>query len=304
MHRSVTRRDFLAATLAGSAAAALSGSLANAAADATSDRFKIVAFSKAFQQLDYEKTADLVAEVGWDGIECPVRAKGHVEAERVEEDLPRLVDALKKRQKSVAIITTDVIAVTPLNEKVLRAAVKLGITKYRLGFHRYTKNKSIPDQLAEIRAKYVDLVALNKELGIQAGHQNHSGADNVGAPVWDIYLLIKDFDPRYISVHFDIGHATIEGGDCWPINARLMQPYYGSVYVKDFIWEKGPRGWRTRWCPLGEGAVNKSFFSDLKKSAHAGPISQHHEYFEAGASMKDMIASFKHDLEVLQSWLR
>ena len=41
--------------------------------------------------------AELVAEVGWDGIECPVRSKGQVEPERVEEDLPKMVEALRMK---------------------------------------------------------------------------------------------------------------------------------------------------------------------------------------------------------------
>ena len=49
------------------------------------------------QTLGPEQTADTVAEIGWDGIECPVRAKGQVLPERVEEDLPKFVEALRQR---------------------------------------------------------------------------------------------------------------------------------------------------------------------------------------------------------------
>jgi sugar phosphate isomerase/epimerase len=303
MHTSTTRRDFLAGTIMGAAALTVGNSLGAVAQPAGEKRFKIVAFSKSFQAMNYEETADLVAEIGWDGIECPVRAKGHVEAERVEDDLPKLVEAMKKRGREVAIITTDVREVTPLNERVLRTASKLGIRKYRLGFASYGRNKAIPAQLDEIRAKYRDLVALNKELNMQAGHQNHSGAEYVGGPVWDIYLLIKDFDPRYLAVHFDIGHATLEGGMCWPTNARLMQPFFGAVYVKDFVWEKGPSGWRSRWVLLGQGMVKKSFFDDLKKSDYRGVISQHHEYLEANATRQEMVSGYKKDVETLKAWL-
>lgn len=303
MDSHITRRGFLAATVAGAAMLSSANPLFAQAQSPTSKRFKIITFSKPFQSLSFDDTADLVADVGWDGIECPVRAKGQVEPQRVEEDLPKFVDAMKKRQREILTLTTDIREVTPLNERVLRTAAKLGIRKYRLGFASYTKNKSIPNQLAEIQPRYRELAALNKELGIQAGHQNHSGANNIGASVWDIYLLIKDLDPRYFSVHFDIGHATIEGGMSWPIQARLMQPYYGAVYIKDFVWEKGRNGWRTRWCPLGDGLVRKSFFDELKKSPYTGPISQHHEYFPPNATVRDMIPSFKKDLAVFKSWL-
>ena len=121
---------------------------------------------------------------------------------------------------------------------MLRAASKLGLKHYRLGFFRYREDRSIPDQLNDIKAQLRDVVALNKELGLCAGFQNHSGRDNVGAPVWDIYELIKDFDRQQIGVHFDIGHATIEGGNAWRTNTQLMTPLFSAVYVKDFTWRK------------------------------------------------------------------
>ena len=67
------------------------------AAAAPAPRWPIIGFSKPFQTLGPEQTADTVAEIGWDGIECPVRAKGQVLPERVEEDLPKFVEALRQR---------------------------------------------------------------------------------------------------------------------------------------------------------------------------------------------------------------
>ena len=53
-------------------------------------------FTKMLQALNFEETAEATAEIGWDGIECPTRPKGHVLPERVKEDLPRMAEALKK----------------------------------------------------------------------------------------------------------------------------------------------------------------------------------------------------------------
>jgi sugar phosphate isomerase/epimerase len=266
-------------------------------------RFKIIAFSKPFQNLSFDDTADVVAQVGWDGIECPVRAKGHVVPERVEEDLPKMVEALKKRNCDVSLITTDIRSPSsPFAEKVLRTASTLGIKRYRLSYWKYDVGQPIPAQLESIRSELRDLAALNKELGIRGGYQNHSGSDYVGAPIWDIYSLIKDLDPKHLGVCFDIGHATLEGGHSWPIEARLMEPHYTAVYVKDFFWKKGAKGWTAEWCPLGEGMVSKTFFQRLKQSSFQGPISQHHEY-EIGSGAP-MIRAMQRDLQVFKEWLQ
>ena len=298
---SVSRRQFIASAAAATAALAVPQP-SRAAEESSLRRLKILGFSKPFQNLNADDTADLVAEVGWDGIECPVRAKGQIEPERVEDDLPKMAEALKRRKLELAILSTDIRNPSqPLTQKVLRTASKLGVKRYRLSFWKYNANRPIPEQLNEIRAELRDLAALNQELGLCAGFQNHSGSDYVGAPVWDIYDLIKDLDPRQMGICFDIGHATLEGGMSWPIEARLMERHYTAVFVKDFLWQKGPRGWRAEWCPLGAGMVNRSFFQTLKRSTFNGPISQHHEYpLQAG---KEMIAAFKKDLHVLKEWL-
>ncbi len=294
-----TRRQFLTTAALAAAAAATPSAFAASA----NERFKIIAFSKPFADLNYDDTADLVADIGWDGIECAVRAKaGHIAPAKVEEELPKMVEALKKRGKEVTIVTTEITKRDPLAEKILRTAAKLGIKKYRFGFEKYTADKPVADTVRDVGAQLKDLAALNLELGIQGGWQNHSGADYVGAPIWDVWTMIKDLDPQAIGICFDIGHATLEGGLSWPIQARLMQPRYVAVYLKDFYWEKGAKGWAPLWCNFGEGSVHKSFLTELKKSAFAGPLSQHHEYKSLGAG-KEMVANMKKDLATLREWL-
>lgn len=299
----LSRRGFLGGLAASASVLALETPWTGGAAPATARRsWPIVAFSKAFQELSFDQTADLAAEVGWNGLECPVRKGGQVGSERVEEDLPKLVEALKQRGLAMHILTSDIQSLaTPHAEKVLRTASKLGIRHYRLGMFRYLPNKTIPAQIQEVRAALRDVIALSKELGLCAGLQNHSGADYMGAPVWDIYEIIKDLDAPHAGIHFDIGHATIEGGNAWGTNARLMEPFLRSVYVKDFTWQKGAKGWATQWCPLGEGMISRAFFDRLKKSAFNGPISQHFEYpIGTGA---ERVRRLKKDLATLKTWL-
>jgi sugar phosphate isomerase/epimerase len=298
--RPVSRRDFLARTVSVGAAVSLPGPSCLAAGQSPS-RSKIIAFSKPFQTATASETADIVAEIGWDGIECPVRSKGQIEPERVAEDLPRMVEALRKVGREVSLISTDIKAVDPLAEKVLRTASRLGIRRYRLAFWKYSADKPIADQIAEVRAATRDVAALNKELDICGSHQNHSGADRFGASVWDIYEVVKDCDPRYLGVCFDIGHARIEGGLSWPIRARLVRPFLTAVFVKDFTWQRGAKGWKPEWCPLGSGMLPPEFFRTLRDSAYSGPISQHFEYqVGRGAAM---IQAMKKDLARLKQWL-
>lgn len=265
-------------------------------------RCPLIGFSKPFQTLDPEQTAELVVTVGWDGIECPVRAKGQVEPERASEDLPKLAEALRRRQRDVYLVATDITSLkTPYADKVMRIMAGLGIKRLRLGSFTYPPDGPPAERLKEIAPALKDIADACRDLGLQAGFQNHSGARSVGAPVWDVYSMIQTLDPRHMGFCFDVGHATVEGGLSWPIEARLAEPFYTAVIAKDFYWKKGADGWKDTWCPLGEGMVSRAFFDRLKKTAYRGPICQHHEY-DLG-DVRQMTAHMRRDLKVLKEWL-
>jgi sugar phosphate isomerase/epimerase len=292
----LSRRHFIASSAAAMAAVAL-GEAAPAPA-----KFKIIGFIKPFQTLPFREVAAIAREVGWSGIECPLRKGGTIEPERVEEDLPKLMDALRGGELDLSVISTDVEdANAPLTQKVLRTASKLGVRRYRLKHYYYDLDKPLAPQLENFRAKLRDLAQLNRELNLQGSVQNHSGRNYVGAPVWDIWELIRTLDPKHMGIFFDVGHATIEGGYSWPVQAKLAEPFLATVSVKDFTWVKGQRGWRAEWCPLGEGMVSRQFFEKLGKSDFNGPITQQFEY--AMGEGKQMTAAMKKDLAVLRKWL-
>ena len=264
--------------------------------------YKTLGFSKPFQHLKWDETADLAAQVGWDGIECPVRQGGQILPERVEEDLPKYVAALRKRNLELPIIATDIFNATGAHtEKVLRTASKLGIKTYRIAHLNYNETEPIPPQVNRIRSGLRELLDLNRELGLCAVYENHSGRNSVGGPVWDLIEMMRDLDPQFYGICFDIGHATIDGGTAWPTNFRLTQPMLKSVYVKDFIWKKTSSEWKAEWCPLGDGMIDKSFFRMLKKTSFSGPILQFHEY--PVGSGEQMISAFKKDLATLKRWM-
>ena len=294
----MNRRHFLAAGTSATLALGSAPRLFAAGPDAA--RNKLIGFTKPFDTLSPEETADVVSFAGWDGVELGVRRKsGHVKPERVEDDLPKMAEALKKAGKEITIATTEITAVNPLNERVLRTSAKLGIRIFRLGFFKYDKTTPFSKQLAEIRSRLRDIAALAKDLGMQAGFQNHSGSDYVGAGIWDTWSLINDLPS--VGFCFDIGHATIEGGLSWPNEARLARPHFAAVYAKDFVWQKQDGQWKVDWVHFGEGMVNRSFFKWLRESDYTGPVCQHHEYDHGKGDI--LRQHLKRDAEVLRTWL-
>ena len=297
------RRQFikqtLAATLAGAAAPA---TLAGAAPAAEGmGPWKFCAFEKPLLFLSYDETAEVFAELGFDGIEATVRPGGHVLPERVEEDLPKFVEALKKRGLEITILTSGIGSVTqPHTEKVLRTAAKLGIKRYRMDWWRYDLKRPIQSQLDALRPQLKDLAALNRSLGVTGLYQNHAGANMVGAAVWDIYSLVRECDPKDVALAFDIRHATVEGGLSWPVQFNLVKSHIGVAYFKDFVWDND----KVKSVPLGTGRVDKKYATMLKASGFAGPMSVHVEYGEGSKDRAYFTEAFRKDLAALRAWLK
>jgi sugar phosphate isomerase/epimerase len=203
------------------------------------------------------------------------------------------------------VIATDVRSADALSERVLRAAVGEGIRLYRMGHYRYRDGVPIPQQLNEFRAQLKDLAALNAQLGVTGLMQNHSGNGYVGSAVWDLHLLARDFEPQQIGIHFDIGHATVEGGLSWPTNFALIEDHVGAVIVKDFRWTRTPgKGGAVEWCPIGQGMVNPRFFGLLEASQFNGPITMQYEYDFKNDSVEARIEALRADTAQLRAWLK
>ena len=243
--------------------------------------------------------AATVKELGFDGVEATVRRKGHVLPERVEDDLPKMVEALKKHDLEIFAMASDVTGADELSQRVLKTAAGLGLKWYRMGFLKYDPSRSVIKQLDEWKPQFKDLAAFNKELGIQGLYQNHSDKKFVGATLWDLHRLIEDIPVEQVGSAFDIRHATIESRLSWSVLYNMMKPHIGALFCKDFMWGEK----KAEHVPLGTGKVDyPKFFEMVKQSGFDGPYSLHVEYLGKEGTQANVDA-LRRDLKVLKKWL-
>lgn len=299
----IQRRDFLHGLGAlGVASLATVPSVLHAA---PKRRNKVCFFTKHLQGLSFDEIAGFAAEMGVDGIEAPIRPKGHIEPENVEDELPKFCEALKKQGQEMTILTSGINEVSEVQrtEAVLRTAKACGVERFRMSYFKYDLEQPIWPQLEEFGAKIKDLVQLCSEIGIQPLFQNHAGSNYAAAPVWDIYSIMRNYSPKEFSFAFDIRHATVEGGNSWPLEAALVYDHMGAVYFKDFTWEDG----KAIMTPLGEGMVSPKFAESLVQRGFEGPVSLHVEYLKGDATDPAVLQSFrvaqKRDMDVLSEWM-
>ncbi|MDB4581952.1 sugar phosphate isomerase/epimerase [Draconibacterium sp.] len=300
-----SRRKFIRTTAVGTAGVALTG---NTVASVLSSRVKakrpIHVFTKCLQFLDYDEMAEVLAKNDFDGADLPVRPGGQVLPENVEKDLPKAVKALQKAGVGTNMIVTGLSNPDdPALRPTLKTMADLGIQYYRMGYVNFDDKKSIPENLDNIKATFEKLEKINKEYGVTANYQNHSGR-RVGGPVWDLYHLLKDCNPNYIGVQYDIRHATVEGGMSWPLGMKLLAPWIRTTDIKDFIWVKNESGeWKVKNVPLGEGMVDfKRYFEMYKEMNIEAPVSIHYEYDLGGAEHGDRNPSMS--LDEINLWLK
>lgn len=268
-------------------------------------------FSKHLQFLEYEAMARAAADMGADGVDLTVRPGGHVLPERVTDDLPRAVEAVRGAGLEVPTITTAITDPRDAHtEPILETASALGIGHYRMGSLPYKETVGVAETLEQYRPQFRELAALNADYEVHGAYQNHAGT-RVGGPVWDLWTLLQGRDPRWMGCQYDIRHATVEGGRSWPLGLDLLGPYVRTTVIKDFNWAKQDGDWYVKNQPLGEGMVNfEAYFEQIKHMGISGPISLHLEYevTEDPAAApaerhRKTLAAMQRDVQTLQSML-
>jgi L-ribulose-5-phosphate 3-epimerase len=285
---SLTRREFTRAALAAGlspvlpAGTAVSQELQGTIA-VRGPVSPVVMFSKHLPDLGWRDLGVAVREAGFDGVDLTVRPGGHVLPERVSEDLPKAVAAIRDAGTQVAMLTTALTRpADPAVRPLLAAARAVDVPRLKAGYYRYAF-ADVTRELAEATADFRALVAIAEGAGVMLAYHNHAGY--VGAPVWDVLRMIDGLPREATGVYFDVRHATVEGGDAgWRVALQMAAPHLRMLAIKDFYWEKGRDG-RARVvdCPVGEGMVDwKTFAAEIRKAGFSGPMSLHVEYEPGG----------------------
>jgi len=309
-----TRRRFISTMTAGAVAAPLLSDFKTLFPQPGKAKFSIRLFSKPLDSFDFDYVCECVYASGIGGLDLTVRKGGKVEPAEADKLLPRLVEKADKHKLAVDMIVTGITSVEePDTEKILRTASQSGVKYYRLGWLDYDTKLGIWETLQKYRTRLSDLAAINRKYKIHGGYQNHSGLF-VGAPVWDLHELLRDFPPELIGSQYDIRHATVEGADTWMIGMRLIAVHIKTLAIKDFIWKTVEGKPQPVTVPMGEGMVDWDLFFKLVKELNiVAPLTLHVEYplFENGEEklsltkqQKIIVGKLKKDADFIKSFLQ
>jgi L-ribulose-5-phosphate 3-epimerase len=281
-----SRREALTLLLSATASAYAQGAPPTPAKPVSRDQPNLALVSRHLQWTDAETGITVAKEAGFPAILWTVRRGAHIQPPDVEKELPRVVKLTRAAGLETPMIITAIGDEGSGNGEAILATMQgLGIRLYRAGAQRYDYNAPVAPQYAAMQKKLAAVAKMNEKYETTAAFHTHAYADSIGGSAWDLWLLMKDLDPRYIGLNYDIGHVTAKGGNGWRESIRAVGPYLHSVSIKDFYWEKesnvppGQWPWRTRFVPPGQGMVNfPDFFRYLQSINFQGPLENYFEY--------------------------
>lgn len=257
--------------------------------------------SRHLQWTSADEGIEVAKAAGFAGIAWTVRGGAHVEVANVKKELPRIVERTRKAGLTVPMIIT---AVGDANaeglEDILGTMQSLGIRRYRAVTTRYDYAKDFDPQYASFRGKLDALAKINERYDTVAMFHTHSRTMGIGGGAWDLWWCMRDMDPRYTGINFDIGHVTAKGGAGWREALCAAHKHVQALSVKDFVWKRvenpqpGAWGWETDFLPPGQGMVNfADTFKYLKSIAFKNPIETYFEYKAPmpGGGQMDMLGT-------------
>ena len=250
---------------------------------------QLIMFTKRLKELgnlSLEEAGKYVREMGFSGVELPVRRKGtpYVLPEEVKERLPEAVRTLESIGLSVPMITIDITdAKENYADDVFRTASECGVKLLSLGAYRYQEFGTIKKRIGEARSQLKGIEALAREYGVTAVIQTHSGAFT------------------------DPGHLALEGGiGGWKMGIDLLKDYTKVVAVKNFGWfqvideKTGEKKWAVRKMPLEDGIVPwPKALEYIRKIGFDGCFSFYSPY--DNLSFEELIEQTKRDLNYFQT---
>jgi sugar phosphate isomerase/epimerase len=333
------RREILQLGAATLAAAVLGKTVLAQTAPATAKKIKIDAYSRTLHWLrSPEEVAEACHQIGNTTIDLTVRAyPGHVQPEKVKTDLPVFVKALERNGVTVTSIAADITdAKTPYIEEMLGTASSLGIRyHWWRGFGNFDSNKPYAPQIDAFKPRLEALVKLDEKYGMKAMYHPQGG------PFFDYLELVRNFDPKFVSLHFDTGHWIQVAQPNLAAMIMWAGPYIGGFVWKDEVVEKrdpaaaqpeapaggrggrggggGGRGgsvsgWETRQMPVGTGMVDFNLAArSLKAINFDGPTECQPEWTGLGGAevgrdtltlpRETVIALLKRDYETIHAAL-
>jgi sugar phosphate isomerase/epimerase len=239
-------------------------------------------FTKPWPNLTPTQLADLVARLGFDGIEFPLRPGFQVDLDQIPTSLGNLVNVFADRGLSIASVASD--TTPPIMEACAQHAIPMIRIMVAIQPAGFVETGDI------IRRRLDSLVPLAEQYGVRIGVQPHY--DNYISDSSELANLLRDYDPTSVSAIWDAGHDGLARKH--PANAlALLWRHIAMVNFKNACYQRRPADgatppWKISFVEGPEGLCSwPEAAAFLRHKEYSGPICLTAEYSdESGLESK------------------
>lgn len=236
---------------------------------------QFIVFTKPWPEMSLPELGKFVKNMGFDGVELPVRPGYQVTPDNVTRGLPEAAKILADHGVKIRSVagSTDEVTIAAMGEAgvpILRICVSIDMS---IGYLA-TEEK--------LRREYDGLVPLLDKHGVTLGVQNHYG-NFIGSAI-GIMHLIEKYDPKHIGAVLDPAHCGLDGEpDAMAVD--IVWSHLILVNLKSAFWirvtcsEADDVQWKSYWTIGREGITSwPAVANELKKRGYRGDICLPAEY--------------------------
>ena len=249
---------------------------------------KFIVFTKPWKTMGLEMLCEQVAQMGFDGVEYPLRDGYQVQPSDGAKGIKRLADVLEGFDLAVGSIAGGIDVkfthdnkVAGINEELFAGCGEAGIKIIRI-CQGLDKSIGFFENLEQIKRTYDAAVPYCEKYGVTIGVQMHCNACISSSA--ETYILLKDYDPKHIAAVWDSGHSGLAGTEpCFAIDTvwdMLCMVNFKAAYWKIRTGpEKGEAEWDSHWT-TGRHALGswREAVNHLKKRGYPGIVCMPAEY--------------------------
>lgn len=241
---------------------------------------KYSVFTVIMQEFSLTEVAQILGEIGYDGVEWRVRDDGkHIHPKEIVKKAGEVKRIAEEHGLEISCVATYL----PLEEveaikEVLEGAKIMGAPMARVAVPKYRRKGNYNEMCSLALKKMEEIEKIAKSVGVKALLEIHMG--NIMPSASAAYRIVSNFDPEHIGVIFDPGNMIYEGYEDWRLGMELLGPYLAHVHLKNAKWEESERCsdgtvvWQPTWTTLREGFVEwADVIAQLKYCGYVGYIS-------------------------------
>ena len=221
-----------------------------------------------------------VKNLGFDGVELPVRPGYQVEPENVTKGLPEAAKIMGDYGVKIGTVAG------PTDEVTIAACGEAGVPIIRICVSIDMEIGYMASE-ARLQREYDALVPMLDRYGVAIGIQNH--CDFCVCNAMGIRHLIEEYDPKHFCAVLDPAHCGLDG-EPPELAVDIVWSHLRVVNLKSAYWQRtnGPEAeaatWRTYWT-AGRHSLSPwpRVIDELKKRDFVGDICLTAEYSDHDA---------------------